>query len=70
MWKKYVFILIYYLGYKIIDHIGEGSFSQVVKCLDTKTGAYVAAKTLKKRYETYDFISLFEIYFLSIFLRI
>ena len=38
--------------YKIIDKIGEGSFSEVVKCQDRETGELYAAKRLKKTFQT------------------
>ncbi|CAO3700046.1 unnamed protein product [Rhizopus stolonifer] len=34
--------------YKIISHLVQGTFGQVVKCKDTKTGDIVAVKIIKK----------------------
>ncbi|KAG1446637.1 hypothetical protein G6F56_009505 [Rhizopus delemar] len=34
--------------YEIIGHLGRGTFGQVVKCKDTKTGDIVAVKIIKK----------------------
>lgn len=39
--------------YKILNKIGEGSFSEVLKCKDVRTGEYLAAKRLKKTFDTY-----------------
>nr|CAD7454907.1 unnamed protein product [Timema tahoe] len=40
--------------YKILGKVGEGSFSDVVKCQDRQTGDLFAAKRLKKIRETID----------------
>ncbi|XP_034948438.1 MAPK/MAK/MRK overlapping kinase-like [Chelonus insularis] len=40
--------------YKVIRKIGEGSFSEVLKCQDRLTGVYYAGKRLKKIYHTAD----------------
>ncbi|KAG8237253.1 hypothetical protein J437_LFUL011281 [Ladona fulva] len=37
-------------SYKIISKVGEGSFSEVLKCQDMKTGNYFACKRLRKAY--------------------
>ena len=37
-----------YYRYEIVDSLGKGSFGQVLKCLDHKTGEHVAVK--KKRF--------------------
>ncbi|KAH0540826.1 hypothetical protein KQX54_020112 [Cotesia glomerata] len=38
--------------YKVVQKIGEGSFSEVLKCQDRITGAYYAGKKLKKIYSS------------------
>lgn len=38
--------------YKILSKIGEGSFSEVIKCQNRETGEYYAAKRLKKSYKS------------------
>ncbi|XP_044738886.1 MAPK/MAK/MRK overlapping kinase-like [Chrysoperla carnea] len=38
------------LKYKVLEKIGEGSFSEVLKCQNRVTGEYFAAKRLKKCY--------------------
>uniref|UniRef100_A0A0A9X7K2 MAPK/MAK/MRK overlapping kinase n=1 Tax=Lygus hesperus TaxID=30085 RepID=A0A0A9X7K2_LYGHE len=38
--------------YKVECKIGEGSFSEVLKCKDKTTGKYVAAKQLKKQFKS------------------
>ena len=40
-----------HLEYKILEKIGEGSFSEVLKCQDRLSGALYAAKRLKKTYQ-------------------
>ncbi|CAG8516761.1 9848_t:CDS:10 [Acaulospora colombiana] len=35
--------------YEIVDSIGKGSFGQVLKCLDHKTGEYVAVKIIRNK---------------------
>ncbi|XP_023248085.1 MAPK/MAK/MRK overlapping kinase-like [Copidosoma floridanum] len=37
--------------YKVLEKIGEGSFSEVLKCQDRQTGVLYAAKRLKKTYQ-------------------
>ncbi|KAF6204844.1 hypothetical protein GE061_019007 [Apolygus lucorum] len=39
-------------GYKVECKIGEGSFSEVLKCKDRTTGKFVAAKQLKKQFKS------------------
>jgi len=38
--------------YKVQCKIGEGSFSEVLKCQNKKTGALIAAKQLKKPFKS------------------
>lgn len=40
------------LEYKVLEKIGEGSFSEVLKCVNKSTGALYAAKRLKKYYKS------------------
>jgi hypothetical protein len=35
--------------YEIVDTLGKGSFGQVLKCLDHKTGEYVAVKIIRNK---------------------
>ncbi|CAG8507625.1 9467_t:CDS:10, partial [Acaulospora morrowiae] len=35
--------------YEIVDSLGKGSFGQVLKCLDHKTGEYVAVKIIRNK---------------------
>ena len=44
------FILNLMTEYKVIQKIGEGSFSEVLKCQDKVSGALYAAKRLKRTY--------------------
>lgn len=44
---------IYMQGYEFIEKIGEGSFSDVHKVRNKKSGKLFAAKRLKKEYERY-----------------
>lgn len=53
----YYWLIIYYntfflSEYSVIDKIGEGSFSEVLKCKHKETGVFYAAKRLKKNYKT------------------
>jgi renal tumor antigen len=41
---------LYYLEYRLIKKLGEGTFSEVFKAQSIKTGAYVAIKCLKNPY--------------------
>lgn len=43
-----VLTLTYVSEYKVLQSIGEGSFSEVVKCVDKSSGVCYAAKRLKK----------------------
>ncbi|XP_032452032.1 MAPK/MAK/MRK overlapping kinase-like isoform X2 [Nasonia vitripennis] len=38
--------------YKVLDKIGEGTFSEVLRCQDRQTGALYATKRLKKIYQS------------------
>ncbi|KAK0081435.1 hypothetical protein PV325_012187 [Microctonus aethiopoides] len=38
--------------YKVIQRVGEGSFSQVLKCQDRNTGLFYAGKRLKRIYKS------------------
>lgn len=38
--------------YKVLQKIGEGSFSEVLKCQNRETGECFAAKRLKKSYKS------------------
>ncbi|XP_008544096.1 MAPK/MAK/MRK overlapping kinase [Microplitis demolitor] len=38
----------FFKKYKVVEKIGEGSFSEVLKCQDRATGIYYAGKKLKK----------------------
>ncbi|XP_050295971.1 MAPK/MAK/MRK overlapping kinase-like isoform X2 [Anthonomus grandis grandis] len=38
--------------YKVLEKIGEGSFSEVLKCMHKSTGVYYAVKRLKKCYKS------------------
>lgn len=42
--------LIFLAEYEIVDKIGEGSFAEVLKCVDKNTGEKFAAKRLKKSF--------------------
>ncbi|EEB08721.2 CMGC/DYRK/DYRK2 protein kinase Ppk5 [Schizosaccharomyces japonicus yFS275] len=35
--------------YEVVDHIGQGSFGQVVRCIDHKSGELVAVKIIRNR---------------------
>lgn len=35
--------------YEVVDTLGKGSFGQVLKCLDHKTGEYVAVKIIRNK---------------------
>ncbi|CAG8526713.1 1097_t:CDS:10 [Diversispora eburnea] len=35
--------------YEVVDSVGKGSFGQVLKCLDHKTGEYVAIKIIRNK---------------------
>ncbi|KAJ9591197.1 hypothetical protein L9F63_002268 [Diploptera punctata] len=39
--------------YKVLGKVGEGSFSEVLKCQDRETGALYAAKRLKMVKQTF-----------------
>ena len=41
--------LYYRFRYEIVDSLSKGSFGQMLKCLDHKTGEHVAVK--KKRFQ-------------------
>lgn len=43
-----VIALICVSEYKVLQSIGEGSFSEVAKCVDKSSGVCYAAKRLKK----------------------
>ena len=38
-----------YYRYEITDSLGKGSFGQVLKCLDHKTGEHVAVKIIRNK---------------------
>ncbi|CAG8526062.1 7936_t:CDS:2 [Paraglomus brasilianum] len=38
-----------YYRYEIVDSLGKGSFGQVLKCLDHKTGEHVAVKIIRNK---------------------
>lgn len=40
--------------YKIVEFLGKGTFGQVVKCLNTETGDYVAVKVIKNHPSYYN----------------
>ncbi|KAF7268925.1 hypothetical protein GWI33_018025 [Rhynchophorus ferrugineus] len=42
----------FYAKYRILEKIGEGSFSDVLKCQQKSTGTLYAAKKLKKHYKS------------------
>uniref|UniRef100_A0AAR5P7X7 Protein kinase domain-containing protein n=1 Tax=Dendroctonus ponderosae TaxID=77166 RepID=A0AAR5P7X7_DENPD len=42
----------FHAKYKVLEKIGEGSFSEVLKCLNKGTGVLYAAKRLKKFYKS------------------
>ena len=44
-WLIYVLVF-----HKMIKKLGEGTFSEVFKAQDTKTGEFVAVKCMKKKY--------------------
>lgn len=45
---SYMSKLFCYADYKIINKIGEGTFSEVVKAQNLKDGKYYACKTMKQ----------------------
>jgi protein kinase len=40
--------------YEIVEHIGDGAFGTVMKCIDKETGTYVAIKKMKERHRTWE----------------
>lgn len=46
----FIFYFNFIVEYKAINKIGEGSFSEVLKCQDKVSGGLFAAKRLKKSY--------------------
>lgn len=42
----------FFAEYKVIQKIGEGSFSEVLKCEDKLTSMLYAAKRLKKTFKS------------------
>lgn len=51
-WKILLLMFARIAEYKVLEKIGEGSFSEVLKCLNKSTGALYAAKRLKKFYKS------------------
>jgi serine/threonine protein kinase len=46
--------LIYYIGYRLLKKLGEGTFSKVYKAQCISTGELVAIKCMKACYESYE----------------
>ena len=41
-------------NYEILNKLGGGSFAEVYKAIEKKTGEYVAIKILKKKYSNWE----------------
>lgn len=55
---SFVFVFVscfgyYYLGYRVIKKIGEGTFSEVLKTQSLKDGKFYACKTMKQTINRY-----------------
>jgi len=48
--KIYFYFFCFSIEYKIIQKLGEGSFSEVFKAQVLKTGDFVAIKCMKQKY--------------------
>ena len=45
--------VVYVVDYRIVGHMGEGTFSEVLKCQSLVDGKLYACKKMKQRYERF-----------------
>ncbi len=55
------FEILFYIDYKLTGHMGEGTFSEVLKCQSLLDGKLYACKKMKQKYDRQVFIVNFYI---------